>query len=220
MSLLFCLAVHNALGEVQAELLPGETLFAYLYDVYVSQDLQFVDRQVAVQSRYLVAHREDENLELSWRKPPDMEDMGPEVWNPQGVKVLGTPVGTWHFHEAAAQERLAEEEEFLRCIPWVPALQCAWQLLVQCAGPRCYHFLRTVPPSHSAAYAEGYDLGMQEVTSTLNFSWNLEGLPGDARQQEVARRVASLPMRLGMLGLRSVLRTAPAAYWHHGLTRC
>ena len=23
-------------------------------------------------------------------------------------------------------------------------LQCAWQFLVQCAGPRYYHFLRTV----------------------------------------------------------------------------
>ena len=33
--------------------------------------------------------------------------------------------------------------------PKVPDLQCAWQLLVQCAGPRCHHFLRTVPPSQS-----------------------------------------------------------------------
>ena len=41
----------------------------------------------------------------------------------------------------------------------------------------------------------------------------LEGLLGDARQQEVARRLASLPMRMGRLGLRSALRTAPAAYW-------
>ena len=39
---------------------------------------------------------------------------------------------------------------------------------------------------------------MQQVMSTL-----LEGLPGYARQQEVARRLASLPMRMGGFGLRS-----------------
>ena len=35
MPLLFSLAVHNALAEVQAELQPGEFLFAFLDDVYV-----------------------------------------------------------------------------------------------------------------------------------------------------------------------------------------
>ena len=30
----------------------------------------------------------------------------------------------------------------------------AWQILLQCAGPRCHHFLRTVPPDQSARYAE------------------------------------------------------------------
>ena len=38
-------------------------------------------------------------------------------------------------------------------------------------------------------------------------------LPGDATQQNVAERIAALPMRLGGLGLRSADRTAPAAYW-------
>ena len=43
---------------------------------------------------------------------------------------------------------------------------------------RCCHFLRTVLPSLSAAYAEGHDRAMQEVMSTL-----LEGLPVDEVQQ-------------------------------------
>ena len=38
-------------------------------------------------------------------------------------------------------------------------------------------------------------------------------MTGDAQQQEVARRVATLPMRMGGLGLRSARRMAPAACW-------
>ena len=49
---------------------------------------------------------------------------------------------------------------------------------------------------------------MQQVMHGL-----LEGLPGDQRQQEVARTIASLPMRMGGLGIRSATRMAPAAYW-------
>ena len=41
----------------------------------------------------------------------------------------------------------------------------------------------------------------------------LGGLPAESQQQEVAQDVATLPMRLGGLGLRSVSRTAPGAFW-------
>ena len=51
MPFLFCLAAHNALEEVQAELLFGQTLFAFLDDVCVFARAmphdQFVGRQVA-----------------------------------------------------------------------------------------------------------------------------------------------------------------------------
>ena len=89
----------------------------------------------AFQSRHPTAQRENENLESNWRKATRRGRPGPEVWNPQGLKVLGTL-----DHEAAAQERSGDEEEFWRTIQWVPDLQCAWQLLVQCAGPHCCHF--------------------------------------------------------------------------------
>ena len=134
MPLLFCLAVHNALGEVQAELLPGERVVCspgrcvcVVFARTMSQDLQFVGRQVADQSRIRLHTGKTRTWNQVGERPPDMEDMGPEVWNPEGLKVLGTPLGTWQFHVEAAQERLAEEEEFWRCIPCVPDLQCAWQ---------------------------------------------------------------------------------------------
>ena len=74
--------------------------------------------------------------------PEGLAELGPEVWSSEGLKVLGSPVGTPEYIQEAAQERLAVEADFWRKIPWVPDLQCAWQLLVQCAGPRCQHFLR------------------------------------------------------------------------------
>ena len=96
-----------------------------------------------------------------------MEEFGEDVWSPVGVKILGTPVGSLDFVESVTEERLEKEQELWRAIPSVPDLQCAWQLLFQCAGPRCHHFLRTVPPTQSRVYAEGHDRGMQEVMARL-----------------------------------------------------
>ena len=71
------------------------------------------------------------------------------------------------------------------------------------SGPRCNHLLRTVPPSQSAAYAAGHDAGMQQTMVAL-----LGTLPGDHEQTTMAHNLASLPMRLGGLGLRSARRLA------------
>ena len=117
-----------------------------------------------------------------------MEELGANVWNPEDLKVLGTAVGTPRFHQAASEERLQKEEEFWRTIPWVRDLQCAWQLMLQCAGPRCH-----ASPRH--AHAAGHDRSLQQVMNGL-----LEGL---VSRHEVARTIASLPMRMGGLGIRS-----------------
>ena len=48
--------------------------------------------------------------------------------------------------QQAASHKRKEEDKLWRAIPSVP-LQCAWQLLVQCAVPRCHHFVRAIPRS-------------------------------------------------------------------------
>ena len=45
----------------------------------------------------------------------------------------------------------------LDAILHMPDLQCAWQLLSRCAVPRANYFLRVLPPSAAAQYAEGHD---------------------------------------------------------------
>ena len=91
---------------------------------------------------------------------------------------------------------------------WVPDLQCAWQVLLQCAGPRCHHFLRTVPDSEKGTHGVGHDRGMMQATERL-----LGGFTGGSDQQARACQIASLPMRLGGLGIDVGDRMSQAAYW-------
>ena len=99
-------------------------------------------------------------------RPVNLEDLVPDVWNPRGIKILGTPVGSQEFIQEVCEERLQQERELWEAIPWVPDLQCAWQVLLQCAGPRCHHLLRTLAPESSQDYAVRHD-GMFETMETL-----------------------------------------------------
>ena len=103
----------------------------------------------------------------------NLEDLGPDVWIPPGIKILCTPVGSQEFIQEVCEERLQRERELWEAVPWVPDLQCAWQVLLQCAGPRCHHLLRTLAPESSQDYAVRHDDGMFETMETL-----LHGLSG------------------------------------------
>ena len=90
------------------------------------------------------------------------------------MKILGTSVGSRQFVHEKVMERVDEERTLWEAIPHVPDLPCAWQILLQCAGPRCHHILRTLPPTQSEEYAQEHDAGMQRTMEVL-----LGGLPGD-----------------------------------------
>ena len=65
-----------------------------------------------------------------------MDDFGDESWSPEGIKVLGTPVGSDAFVAAHVEEKLEDEARLWNALPEVPDLQCAWQLLLKSASPR------------------------------------------------------------------------------------
>ena len=208
-----CHDIHQHEGGEQGD--PLELLFAFLDDVYVVCSPNRVRAVFDLLARELSEHAAiqlNEGKTRVWNRagvrPPHMEDLGPEVWNEEGVKILGTPTGSHRFIEAVTEERLTEERRLRDALAWVPDLQSAWQILLQCAGPRCHHFLRTVPPDQSARYAVGHDLGMRRAMESV-----LGSFPGTERQKESAHELATLPMRLGGLGLRSARRMAPAAFW-------
>ena len=112
------------------------------------------------------------------------------------------------FIATSTTARLEEEARLWEAVSWVSDPQCAWQIVLHCAGPLCHHCLRTVAPSQSRQHAEGHDEGMWKAAERVMGRW-----PGTAEQQAVARQIATLPMRLGGLGLRSARRMAPAAFW-------
>ena len=75
----------------------------------------------------------------------------------RGIIVLGSPLGSAAFVQAALANTLEEQGRLLTLLPQLPDLQCAWILLSMCAAPRSNHTLRTVPPPLSAAYAHSHD---------------------------------------------------------------
>jgi hypothetical protein len=79
--------------------------------------------------------------------------------------------------------------------------------LLQTAVPRANHLLRMLPPSLSQEYAAGHDDSVRECLSKLLQQ------PRSLSRQSAAWQCATLPLRLGGVGLRSAARTAPAACW-------
>ena len=67
--------------------------------------------------------------------------------------------------------------------------------------------MRTMPPSSSAAYCHAHDEAI----------WNTAKALSDILLEEESQQLATLPMRMGGLGLRSAVRCAPAAFWNAGV---
>ena len=215
MPLLFSLGIHDAIQHVASQLRPDEQVFAYLDDVYA---ICAPERVVEVYDLLRAALGELAGIHLHtgktrvWNKsgqpPENVDRLGVDAWNAEGVKVLGTPIGTEAFVSDHVTDRMGEEQKLLDALSDVPDLQCAWQILLQCAGPRCNHLLRTLPPTQSTEYADAHDEAMWKAVGTL-----LGALPSSDTELANSRRIATLPMRLGGLGLRSARRTSASAYW-------
>jgi hypothetical protein len=224
---LFALGQHAGLLAAATQLQPGETLAAYLDDLYILTSparartcLDAVSRAVHAHSgiaanlgKTRVFHR------AGGPPPPGIRDLGPDVWcggeqPPEecGFLALGTPIGTPAYVQAASADRVRRQADFLRELPHLPDLQAAWLLLTYCAAPRAQHLLRTVPPTLSATAAAAHDEAVWETLARLLQEPAPTALPLSSRT------LAFLPARLGGLGLYAAARLAPAG--PHGLTRC
>ena len=145
-----------------------------------------------------------------WNKggvePEHIHTMGENAWQPSGIMVLGTPIGSEQFVREKLQDRIIKERRLWQAIPNVPDLQCGWQILLQSANPRAHHTLRTLPPAMSAEYVLAHDEGLWETARAL-----LGEIPHEDAPR--VRDIATLPMRMGGFGLRSAVRCAHAVYW-------
>ena len=215
MPLLFSLGIHDSLCEVRNRLRPDDTLFAYLDDVYVSSPPNRTREGYNLLEHQLLAGA---GIQLHtgktrvWNRAGDMPpgsgrfgrrtsgaQMAPRSWARRLVRLslcTASLKGDWKMRGDSWE-----------AVTWVPDLQSAWQILLQCAGPRCHRFAhcpRVIPQN------------MLPATTTAcgrprGRFW--EDLTGTEEDQVTARHLATLPMRLGGLGLRSAARMAPASYW-------
>ena len=103
---------------------------------------------------------------------------------------------------------MEKENKLWQFLPKLPDLQSAWLLLLFCAGPRFNYSSRTVAPQTNGNYAQGHDSGMWRTLCAL-----LQKQDPELDLACPAATVATLPSRLGGLGLRSAVRSGPAAFW-------
>ena len=90
-------------------------------------------------------------------------------------------------------------------IPRVKDLQSAWLLLLHCASARANYQIRTVDPVSTGEFAQAHDDGVWQCVCNL--------LQIEPTQAASVRDIASLPLVLGGLGLRSVGRSGVPAHW-------
>ena len=209
---LFSIGIQQALEQVAAAMLPGEQLSAFLDDVYMLCQPDRVGPLYKLLEEALLRNagiQPHQGKTKTWNRagviPEDIHEVGGDAWHPEGINVLGTPIGSGHFITRKMEERIAKERDLWRAIPAVPDLQCSWQLLLQSANPRANHTMRTLPPSQSLAYCQAHDEGMLETAKALG------EIPTES--EDDARKLSTLPMRMAGLGLRSAERCAPAAVW-------
>ena len=116
MPYLFSLGVRSALASVSGRLEPGEHLFAFLDDVYVVSEPERTATIYALLAKELqekagirLHHGKTRVWNAAGMIPDGIQDLGPEVWSPEGLMVLGTPLGSDAFASAKISERIAEE---------------------------------------------------------------------------------------------------------------
>ena len=123
----------------------------------------------------------------------------------QGIKVLGTPLGHPDFVTRHLQAVVAEHQTLLDHIPRVKDLQSAWLLLSHCASARANYHIHSVDPVRTAEFAQVHDDGVWHCVCNL--------LQIEPTRAAYVRDIASLPLVLGGLGLRSAGRSRVPVHW-------
>ena len=121
MSLLFSIGIQGALEQVVKLLEPGEHLCAFLEDSYMvcepERPLYNILGAALYREAGISLHT---GKTCVWNRggivPAHVEELGADVWNCDGIKVLGTPLGTAQFVSSLVEARIAEERRLWEAI--------------------------------------------------------------------------------------------------------
>ena len=98
MPLLFSLGIHDALSEAKNMMGEEEHLLAFLDDVFiVSEPDNTLGDELSTRAGIHLHAGKTRVWNREGVCPPGVEELGPEVWSPRGVKILGTPLGSDAF---------------------------------------------------------------------------------------------------------------------------
>ena len=228
MPALFSLGQHSAFVAVQEQLGPDERLFAFLDDIYVTSS---PNRVVPIfnilrigncgrHARIQVHLGKTQIWNQGGEKPPGCDalttdarrhDPNAVVWKGDralpldqlGLIVLGTPLGSVEFVQRELAEISVKHQSLLDRIPQVQDLQSAWLLLLFCAVPRPNYFLRMLHPEATRVFAAQHDSSVKRCLEQLIH----------ATIPDTTWPVATLPLALGGLGLRSASRGRQVSFW-------
>ena len=219
MPALFSLGQRAALQSVQAELEAGETIFAFLDDIYcilpperVRPVYDLLAHHLHAQAHIRLNSGKTRIWNASGQQPPNIGTLGPAVWvgntshprHEQGLTVLGAPIGTTEYKQHQLQLLRIEHDKLLQQLPHLQDLQASWLLLLYCASPRCIYQLRMLPPDITAQFSQDHDTAVAACLSEL-----LDAGPIPA----TSLAIAHLPLSQGGLGLTSASVTANPIYW-------
>ena len=175
---LFAVGVHGALLAASADLQPGKSLSAFLDDTYVTSH---PNRTTAVFQIIRASLKRHANIDLhsgktrAWNaagvEPPGLRELlgerpnDPPTWvgdpglapERRGFMVLGTPLGSAAYVQAALRSKRQEHDLLLDTIPGVPDLQSAWLLLLLCGATRSNYLLRVLTPDETLEFASEHD---------------------------------------------------------------
>jgi hypothetical protein len=130
-----------------------------------------------------------------------------------GVKYLGSPIGTPEFVQAAVESEFDKIQSALVVLARHPAfhLQSALALLSVCIAPRCMYLFRTC--SLSPHMLEDYDRRI-DASLTRLLKGTVSAVPADQRAEAMERmiRTIRLPLRSGGWGLRNAQLVGRSAF--------
>ena len=221
MPALFSLGQRSALRTIQDQLLPNESLLAFLDELYVVVPLHRVRPVYEVlahtfqsQTRIQLNRGKTRVWNAAGIPPPNSQELGEDVWvgNPnlpktsRGLTVLGAPIGSGAFVQHQLRQANQQHQHLLDRIPHLEDLQASWLLLLFCASPRCTYLLRMCPPHITAEFANNHDFA---IVVCLRRLLEVDELPAPT----LAIAIAHLPLSHGGLGLTCAATLANPAFW-------
>ena len=154
--LFFSLATHNALAEAKVQLVEGEYLFAYLDDNFVSAKPDRIRTIYELFGERLFSmagsnstRRRPKHGAVRELHHEGLRSRGPKRGVGSASRSCEHQWATMSSSRGGAKSASGKRSTCGGRSFGFP-IQCAWHLLLQCAGPRCHHHLRTLPPSQSA----------------------------------------------------------------------